>query len=126
MPAARRGLLLLALVAFGARAAEEPVTLNFVNADIEAVVDGVGEIIGSNFVARSAGEGHVNIVSRGRCRRRAAYDIFLSALRLQGYTAVESDGVVKIVPEADAKLQPGSVSPRSAAAGDQLARRSSR
>jgi len=33
MPAARRALLLLfALAAFGARAAEEPVTLNFVNA----------------------------------------------------------------------------------------------
>ena len=31
------------------------------------------------------------------------YPTLLSALRLQGFAAVEGDGVVKIVPEADAK-----------------------
>ena len=36
----------------------DTVTLNFVNADIEAVVKAVAEITGRNFVARPAGEGH--------------------------------------------------------------------
>src|SRR6185436_15893404 len=49
--------------------------------------------------------------------------IFLSALRLQGYAAVDADGVVKILPEADAKLQLRSVSPRSGAEGSQLVTR---
>ena len=40
------------------RAADDAVTLNFVNADIDAVVKAVGEITGRNFVARSAGQGH--------------------------------------------------------------------
>ena len=31
------------------------------------------------------------------------YQILLSALRLQGFSAIEAGGVTKIVPEADAK-----------------------
>jgi general secretion pathway protein D len=120
MPAARRGLLLLALVALGARAAEEPVMLNFVNADIEAVATAIGQMSKRNFLIDPRVKGNVNIVSSRPVPPSAAYDIFLSALRLQGYTAVESDGVVKILPEADAKLHLGSVSPRSAAEGDRL------
>ena len=120
MPAVRRGLLLLALVAFGARAAEEPVMLNFVNADIEAVATAIGQMSKRNFLIDPRVKGNVNIVSSRPVPPSAAYDIFLSALRLQGYTAVESDGVVKILPEADAKLHLSSVSPRSAAEGDRL------
>ena len=40
----------------------------------------------------------------------AAFQQFLAALRLQGFTVVESAGLYKVVPEADAKLQGGSVS----------------
>jgi general secretion pathway protein D len=39
-----------------------------------------------------------------------AFDQFLAALRLQGFTVVEASGLYKVVPEADAKLQGGSVS----------------
>lgn len=121
MPAARRGLLLLlALVAFGVRAAEEPVMLNFVNADIEAVATAIGQMSKRNFLIDPRVKGNVNIVSSRPVPPSAAYDIFLSALRLQGYAAVESDGVVKILPEADAKLHLNSISPRSAAEGDRL------
>src|SRR5262249_62174216 len=60
------------------------------------------------------------LVSRRPLAAWAAYDTFRSALRLQGFAAVERDGVVKILPEADAKLHLGSVSPRSAADGDRL------
>ena len=121
MPAARRGLLLLALVAFGVRAAEEPVTLNFVNADIEAVATrDRRDHRKRNFVVDPRVKGNVNIVSSRPVPPSAAYDNLLSALRLQGFTAVESDGVVKIVPEADAKLHRNSISPRSAAEGDRL------
>ena len=46
------------------------------------------------------------------------YPTLLSALRLQGFTAVESNGIVKIVPEADAKMQGGPVG--AGATGDRL------
>ena len=120
MPAVRRAVLILALVAFGARAAEEPVMLNFVNADIEAVATAIGQMSKRNFLIDPRVKGTVNIVSSRPVPPSAAYDIFLSALRLQGFAAVESDGVVKILPEADAKMHLGSVSPRSAAEGDRL------
>src|SRR6185295_15540092 len=51
--------------------------------------------------------GTVNIVSDKPVSRDLLYQIFLSALRVQGFAAVEGDGFVKIVPEADAKTSAG-------------------
>jgi len=87
----------------------DTVTLNFVNADIEAVVKAVGEISGRNFLVDPRVKGTVNIVSARPVARSLVYPTQLSALRMQGYAAVEADGVVKIVPEADAKTQAGPV-----------------
>ena len=87
----------------------DTVTLNFVNADIEAVVKAVGEISGRNFLVDPRVKGTVNIVSARPVARALVYPTLLSALRMQGYAAVEADGVVKIVPEADAKTQAGPV-----------------
>jgi general secretion pathway protein D len=119
----RASLALLAaclLIAGGARAAEEPVTLNFVNADIEAVAAAVGKITNRNFLIDPRVRGTINIVSARPVPSSAVYGIFLSALRLQGFTAVESGNVTKILPEADAKLHGGPVAPRGAASGDRL------
>jgi general secretion pathway protein D len=95
--------LVAALLAGAARAADEPVTLNFVNADIEAVVKAVAEMTGRNFVLDPRVKGVINIVSARPVPASLVYPTLLSALRLQGYAAVESDGITKIVPEADAK-----------------------
>ncbi|MEK6243851.1 MAG: secretin N-terminal domain-containing protein, partial [Pseudomonadota bacterium] len=88
-------------------AGPDTVTLNFVNADIEGVVKAVSEITGKNFVLDARVKGTVNIVSARPVARALVYEVFLSALRLQGYAAVEDRGVVKIIPEADAKLHQG-------------------
>ena len=80
------------------------VTLNFVNADIEGVVKAVSEITGKNFVLDPRVKGTINIVSARPMSRALVYEVFLSAMRLQGFTAVEERGRVAIVPEIDAKL----------------------
>jgi general secretion pathway protein D len=80
------------------------VTLNFVNAAIEGVVKVVSEITGKNFVIDPRVKGTINIVSAKPLPRAFVYEVFLSALRLQGFAAVEDHGIVKILPEADAKL----------------------
>lgn len=95
--------LLCTLWALSASAEQEQVTLNFVNADIESVVKAVGLITGKNFVIDPRVKGTVNIVSAKPVPRELTYQILLSALRLQGFAAVEGQGVVKILPEADAK-----------------------
>jgi general secretion pathway protein D len=92
-----------------APAADDTVTLNFVNADIEAVVKAVAEITGRNFLIDPRVKGTINIISARPVPKTLVYPTLLSALRLQGFTVVESDGVAKIVPEADAKQQGGAV-----------------
>src|SRR5579859_5820868 len=86
------------------RAAADAVTLNFINADIEGVVKVMTEITGKSFVVDPRVKGTVTIVSTRPMQRALVYDVFLSALRLQGFAALEDGGVVNIVPEADAKL----------------------
>ena len=107
-----------------ARAADpDVVTLNFVNADIEGVVKAVGEITGRNFLLDPRVKGTVNIVSARPMTRSLVYEVFLSALRLQGFAAIEERGIVKILPESDAKLQSGpTLGPqdKARARGDQI------
>jgi general secretion pathway protein D len=99
------------------------VTLNFVNADIEGVVKAISEITGKNFMLDPRVKGVINIVSAKPIRMSWVYDTFLSALRLHGYAAIEDYGVVKIVPESDAKLyRSPTLGPRDKRppAGDQI------
>jgi general secretion pathway protein D len=125
MPMKRLQLLTILLVSLWlaqpAIAVDDTVTLNFVNADIDAVVRAVSEMTGRNFVVDPRVKGVVNIVSSRPVPRSAVYPTLLSALRLQGFAAVEGDGVTKIVPEADAKQQ-GSpvVTGGGAGGGDRL------
>jgi general secretion pathway protein D len=87
-----------------------PVTLNFVNAEIEAVARAMASMTGRQVVLDPRVKGTINLSSDKPLSPAAAYNQFLAALRLQGYTVVESAGLDKVVPEADAKLQSGAVS----------------
>jgi general secretion pathway protein D len=87
-----------------AESQEELVSLNFVNADIQEVIRAISQISKKNFLVDPRVKGTINIVSATPVSPALGYDILLSALRLQGYAAVESGGVTKIIPEADAKL----------------------
>ena len=86
-----------------AQAPRDPVVLNFVNADIPSVIKAVGELTGKNFVVDPRVKGTVVITSARPVPRAQVYPILLSALRMQGFAAIESHGMVKIVPEGDAK-----------------------
>jgi general secretion pathway protein D len=99
-------------VAAAAPLAQEPtggpddtITLNFVNADIHAVVKAVAEMTGRNFLIDPRVQGTVNIVAPKPVPRNMVFPILLSALRVQGFAAVGGElGYVNIVPEADAKF----------------------
>ncbi|MCM2346444.1 type II secretion system secretin GspD [Acidovorax soli] len=96
----------------------EPVTLNFANAEIEAVARTMATITGRNVVVDPRVKGQLTLITERAVTPAAAFQQFLAALRLQGFTVVESAGLYKVVPEADAKLQGGSVSvSRGGAAG---------
>lgn len=80
-----------------------PIVLNFVNADIPSVIKAVGELTGKNFIIDPRVKGTVIITSTKPVPRNQVYPILLSALRMQGFAAIESHGMVKIVPEGNAK-----------------------
>jgi len=92
-----------------AQRSREPVTLNFVNADIEAVARTMAAITGRNIVGDPPVKGTINLSTDRPVSPTVAYNQFLAALRLSGFTVVESGGLLKLVPEADAKLQTNTV-----------------
>ena len=88
----------------------EAITLNFVNAEIEAVARTMGVITGRNMVVDPRVKGTMNLSSEKALSPAAAYNQFVTSLRLQSIVVVESQGIFKVVPEADAKLQTSVVS----------------
>jgi general secretion pathway protein D len=100
--------------------ADDTVTLNFVNADIHAVVKAVSEMTGRNFLIDPRVQGTVNIIAPRPVPRNMVFPILLSSLRVQGFAAVGGDlGYVNIVPESDAKFYAGARDARRAR-GDQV------
>src|SRR5512134_3745500 len=106
----------------GANQNGETVMLNFVNADIDAVVRAIGQFTNKTFVVDPRVKGTLSLVTERPVTREQAYEQLLTALRLQGFTIVQTGNVARVVPEADAKLQGGTVVVPSTAAprGDQL------
>jgi general secretion pathway protein D len=99
----------LAQTASAARFRGEPVTLNFVNADIEGVARAMSAILRQQFIVDPRVRGNITLYSEEPLTPREAYFNFLAALRGLGFTVVEVNGLYKVVPEADAKLQTGTV-----------------
>ncbi len=87
----------------------EPVVLNFVGAEIEAVARTLSTITGRNVVLDPRVKGTINLSTDKPVPPATALNQFAAALRLQGFTLVDTGGLYKIVPEADAKLQGNTV-----------------
>ena len=92
------------------RARGTPVTLNFVNADIEAVSRAIGAMLNRDILVDPRVKGNITVYNDKPQPLGEAYRNYLSALRGLGFTVVESGGFLKVVPEADAKLQTSVVS----------------
>ena len=89
--------------------AAQSITLNFVNAEIESVARTLATLSQRNVVVDPRVKGTINLSTEQPVSAQEAWLQFLSALRLQGYAMVETQGLYKVVPEADAKLQGGAV-----------------
>lgn len=99
---------------------QEPVTLNFTNAEIESVARTMATLTGRNVVVDPRVKGTLTLTTDKPVTPAQAYNQFLALLRLQGYTVVDAAGLDKIVPEADAKLQGGAVYATNVAPGSQI------
>ena len=99
---------------------QEPVTLNFANAEIEAVARTMASITGRNIVVDPRVRGTLNLATDRPVSPQAAYAQFLATLRLAGYTVVDAAGLLKVVPEAEARLQGGPVIVERTAGGNAM------
>jgi general secretion pathway protein D len=108
----------------GTRSSEQQqakVTLNFVNAEIDAVSRAIAAITGRQILVDPRVKGQMTLYSDEPVSTREALLNYLAALRGLGYTMVETGGLLKVVPEADAKLQTGTVAVDAVTrSGDQI------
>ena len=95
----------------------EPVVLNFVNADIEAVARTVATLSGANVVVDPRVKGTMSLSSTVAVPPAQALRLFAAQLRTQGFALVENSGIHTVVPEAEAKLQSGPVNAGKTPAG---------
>lgn len=82
---------------------DDKIVLNFENADIQTVIKAISKLSGKNFVIDPRVKGTVNIVSEKPISKSESYKVLESALRMQGFATVEADGVIKVLPETDAR-----------------------
>ena len=93
-----------------AKKSPEPVTLNFINAEIEAVAKTLATLSGHNVVVDPRVKGTITLSSNVPVAPSQALRLFAAQLRTQSFALVESAGLYLVVPEPDAKLQSGGVS----------------
>jgi general secretion pathway protein D len=92
--------------------------LNFVEADVSGVVRALAQFTGRNFVVDPRVNGQLTLVSETPVNSQTAYEMLLAALRMRGFAAVDVNGVTRVVPEADAKLQGVQVADGSQGGGE--------
>lgn len=86
---------------------EEKVYLNVQDADIKDVIKQISKATGRNFIIDDKIKGKVTIISERPMTREEAYQTFLSALEVAGYTTVKGPAnIIKIVTLGDAKKNP--------------------
>ena len=95
-------LLLLAQNVF-AEPEDDLVTLNLNNADISAFITDIGQITGKTVIVDPRVKGSVTIISTHPMTKDEVYQVFISTLEVHGFTAVEGNGVIKVVPVSDVK-----------------------
>ena len=122
----RKALLLcaafLSLSALAAEIQESESTWQMAtkNADIQEFVAQVARITDKTFIVDPKLKGQVNIISETPLGKQGVYELFLSVLRLQNYTAIPSGNVIRIQQSATGKQTPGALGGLSAAAPEEL------
>jgi len=89
--------------------AQDHVTLNFPSVEVDAAARVMSSILGRPILVDPRAKGSITLYTDQPVSRAQAYLIFGSAIRGLGFAMVESGGLLKLVPEADAKLQSSSV-----------------
>src|SRR5258707_4684975 len=110
-------LLAAFMPATAADAQQQRLTLNFANTDNEAVARAMADFTGRTFIVDPRVKGTVTLNVDQPMTPDEALAALSTALRLQNIALVDAGGVIRVVPEADAKLQGGAVQTGAPAVG---------
>ncbi len=92
------------------------VNFSFDNADIRLLIRLVGEVTGRRFIVDERVVGQITVLPPGPVRLDEVYPLFLSILEARGFSAVERDGAVFIVPLPERTAPAPALSTEGAAA----------
>ncbi len=82
------------------------INIDFVDTPLSDVVKYFAQVTGRNFILTDDLKGEVTIISHQPVPVRTAYEAFISALEVHGYTTVTVGGMTKIVQTASAANTP--------------------
>ena len=97
------------------------VSLSFNNADIESVASVVAKATGQTILVDPQVKGTITLITNRPVTKAKALDSFSTALRTAGFALVETNGMYRVVTQADAKLVSTSVTTgKGKQEGDQI------
>lgn len=109
------------------QATSDGISLNFRDAEIDAVVQAFAEFLGRNVIVDPRVRGKMTLETARPVSRAQALDLLRVSLRGHGFAMIDSQGLMRVLPEADAKLQAVPLArptdpraPGGAQAGEQL------
>jgi general secretion pathway protein D len=101
------GIVVMFALVSGALAQEQSWTPNFRESDILEVIRAVQDVTGKTMIIDPRVRGQITVMSSRPVDAQGYYSIFLRALDINGFTAVESsDNMVSIVPTQEARSAP--------------------
>ncbi len=111
--------VLLCLLLSTAPAAAQDWTVNLKETDIQELIKFVAEATDTMIVVDPKVKGTVKVVSPKPVSSSELYDLFLAILDVQGYTAVRSGNVVRVIQSKDARSAPVRVESEAIRASDE-------
>lgn len=79
------------------------VKINMQDTNIRTFIEWIAKSTGKNFIIDPRVTGKVTVISNGAMTPEEAYRVFLSVLQVHGFSAIESESAVKVIPDANAK-----------------------
>lgn len=110
-----KSVLMLAMLTMGgslmaqepkAPVQEQTWTVNFKDTDIVEVVKFVQEVTGKPIIVDPKVRGPIRVIANKPLNKKDLYDLFLAVLDVHGFTAFESDGVVRVIVNREARNLP--------------------
>ena len=113
-----RAIFVTATLTLSAVSAAQEYTVNLKDTDIQEFIKFVADVTGTTMVVDPNVKGKVRVISSKPVSQAELYDLFLSILDVQGYTAVRSGQVIRIVPSKDARSSPVPIMEDQSAVGN--------